>query len=179
MARIEGPDGKVVNVDDDNRLRVFAVVQNEDKHANTEGRYWSVFVQVTPTGANDYFFYLKNNGIKDLLITDTRMSCTAPERFIYRRVTDTPSAGTDAEVTSRKLGDPKTPNAVIQYSVDFTGLTDSGVLFYEECDVANRRENLKTTSNIIVPQGQAIAFQAVTGGSAVTALISVSESEFA
>lgn len=175
---IKGPDGRAADVDLDNRLKAFAVVQTEDKHANVEGRYWSIYIQVTPTGANDKFFYLKNTGTKELFITDIRISTTVPSQFLYKRVTGTATGGTDVSPVSRKLGDPGLPSAVTQFGVDITGLTDGGILFHEECPVANQRESLKTTSNIIIPQGQAIAFERVAATGLVTCTVSLAESEF-
>jgi hypothetical protein len=176
--RIQGPDGQVVDVDVENRLKTFSIAQNEDKHANTEERYWSVFVSITPTGANDKFFYLKNSGTKDLYITDVRISCSAVSQMLYKYVSGTAVGGTEAQVTSRKLGSPKTPDAAILEGADITGLTDIGVIFHEECHTANKMESLKTTSNIIIPQGQAIAFERVAATGDITCVISVSEQEF-
>lgn len=178
MAKIEGgSNGNVAEVDDENRLQVFSVSQGEDKHANTEGRYWSVFVSVTPTGANDKFFYLRNDGTTDLNITDIRASCSAVTQLLYKKVTGTPVGGSAAQVTNRKLGSPSVPNATIQEGADITGLTDDGVLFFEECDAVNKRQTLKTSSNIIIPQGQAVAFERVAATGAITLVVSLSEAE--
>lgn len=174
---IKSPDGIAAEVDSENRLSTFSVSQHEDKHANREGRYWSVFFQVTPTGANDLFFYLKNEGTKDLTITDVRVSSSAVTQLLYRQVTGVAAGGTDITPTSRKLGNPTVPNAIIQFGVDILGLTPGGVLFFEECDTVNRLQALKTTSNIIIPQGQAVAFERVAATGLITGLVSVSEAE--
>ncbi len=176
--KLEGPDGRLADVDLDNRLTVFAVTQNEDKHANTEGRYWSVFFQVTPTGANDDFLYIKNVGTKDLLITDVRVSSSVVTQLLYKHVSGIAVGGTAIVPVNRKLSDPKVPLAVIEQGVDITGLTDLGTLFFEECDVVGQLKTLKSTSNIIIPQGQAIAFERVAATGALTCVISIAESEF-
>lgn len=178
MGQIRGPNGQVADVDDENRLSTFAITQNDDRHANTEGRYWSIFVAVTPTDANDKFFYLRNDGTKELSITDIRVSCSAVSQLLYKRVTGTPVGGTEVtEITSRKLSNPSTPNATVEQGADITGLIDAGVLFFEECDVINRLEHLKTSSSIIIPQGQAVAFERVAATGLVTMVISLSEEE--
>lgn len=178
MAQIKGPDGRVADVDLDNRLTVFAVIQDEDRHANMDGRYWSLFFQVDPTGVNDNFFYFKNTGTKDLLITDVRVSSDAVTQLIYKRVAGTPVGGTPIVPVNRKLADPSVPAAVFQQGVDITGLTDAGVIFFESCDVINRLQHLKTTSAIIIPQGQAVAFERIEATGSITCVVSVSESEF-
>lgn len=171
---IKGPDGRAADVDFLNRLLTFAVSQNEDKNANLDGRYWSVYFQVTPAGANDLFFYLKNTGTKDLVITDVRISSSVVTRLFYHRVTGIAAGGADSQVTSRKLGDSAAPSATIQHGVDITGLTPAGVLFFEEADDTGLKA-LKTTSSIIIPQGQAVAFERVAATGLITALVSVSE----
>jgi hypothetical protein len=178
MAKIVGgSNGNVAEVDDENRLLVFSITQNEDKNANTEGRYWSVFVEVTPAGVNDNFFYLRNDGTNDLNITDIRASCSAVTQLLYKKVTGTPVGGSAAQVTNRKLGSPSVPNATIEEGVDITGLTDDGIIFFEECDVVNKRQTLRTSSNIIIPQGQAVAFERVGATGAITLIVSLSEAE--
>ena len=175
MSVIKSPNGIAADVDLLNRLLTFAVSQHEDKTANLDGRYWSIFFQITPTAANDLFFYLKNTGTKDLFITDVRISSSVATQLIYRQVAGVAVGGTDSEVTSRKLGDPAVPNAIIQHGVDITGLTPGGVLFFQETNPVDMLQSLKTTSNIIIPQGQALAFERVEATGLITGLVSLSE----
>lgn len=175
MSVIKSPNGIAAEVDAKNRLTTFAVSQHEDKTANLDGRYWSIFFQVTPTAANDLFFYLKNTGTKDLFVTDVRISSSVATQLLYRQVTGTVVGGTAVDVTSRKLGDPGVPNATIEYGVDLTGLIPGGVLFPEEANPANTLQSLKSTSNIIIPQGQALAFERVAETGLITGLVSLSE----
>ncbi len=178
MAKIQsGSNGNVAEVDDENRLLTFAVIQTEDKHANTEGRYWSIFINPTVVTPGSNFFYLTNTGTKDLFITDVRISSSAANVLLYKKVTGVAAGGAAAEVTNRKLGDPKVPNATIQEGAAITGLTDDGTLFFEETDTGgDPRKTLKTTSTIIIPQGQAIAFDASAAG-VIRGVISLTEGE--
>lgn len=167
--------GKTATVDDENRLKTFAVSQAEDKRTNTEGFYNSVYFEVTPTGANDKFFYLQNTGTEELTITDIRISSSVATNIFVRKVTGTPvfTAGTTAEITNRNLGSSKIPSVNAQYDVNITGLVDSGVLFFQECPVVDTLYHYKTTSNIIIPQGQAIAIERVAATGLITCLISL------
>lgn len=176
MAKIQGgSNGNVANVDDENRLSVFAVTQNEDKHANVEGRYWSILVDVTTVAADADFFYITNTGTKDLFITDVRISSSVANFLQYKKVTGAPAGGTEPQITNRKLGDPAAPDATILEAVAITGLSDDGVVFFEEPE-AGKRATLKTTSNIIIPQGQALAFDAESAAR-LRGIISLSEAE--
>ncbi len=177
MAVIKGPDGQVTNVDSKNRLTTFAVMQAEDKQLNTEGKSWTIYFTNTPTGANDFFFYLKNDGTKDLKVTDIRITSSVVTQIFYKHVSGTAVGGTAVTPVSRNLGSAATPTATIEQGVDITGLTDLGELFYEECSIVDTLFHLKTTSNIIIPQGQAIAFQRVEATGLLDCLVSLVESE--
>jgi hypothetical protein len=172
MAKITGPNGQVADVDDDNKLQVFSISQNEDKFKNIDGRYFSIFVNITPASPGNNFFYITNTGIFDLFITDIRISSSVPNKFLYKKALGTPIGGSDAAVMNRKLGNPKLPNATIQEGVNITGLTDDGIFLFEEIEVANSLRLIKTSSNIIIPQGQAVAFEASAVG-LVTAIVSL------
>lgn len=176
MAIIQDPStGRTATVDIENRLATFAISQQEDKHTNIEGYYNSIYFQVTPAGANDKFFYLQNTGLFDLSITDIRISSTVPTNILLDRVTGTPIyvTGTDAQITNRNLGSSQVPGVIAKYDTDITGVVDEGVLLFQECDTASRLYHFRTSSNIIIPQGQAIVLERVAATGAITCLISL------
>ena len=177
MTRIVGPDGQVADVDTENRLRVFSVMQPQDKHLNIERKVFSIYFTNTPAGANDFFFYLKNNGARDLFITDIRITSSVATQIFYKHVSGTAVGGTAVTPVNRNIGSSNFPSATIEQGVDITGLVDLGVIFYEECSIANTLFHLRTTSNIIIPQGQAIAFQRVEATGLIDCLVSLVETE--
>lgn len=175
--KVTGPNGQVAEVNDENRLLVSSVSVTEDKHLNTEERYWSIYLAETTPGADDYFFYFKNNGLKDLNITDVRVSSSANlNTMYYERVSGVAVGGTDAQTTNRNAGSPKEITGDVLSGADITGLTPLGMMFFQKCDVLSRGYHLRTSSNIIVPQGQAIAFRSALAAT-VECLISISEEE--
>jgi len=169
--------GYTAKVDNENRLKTFSITQTEDKHANTEGVYNSIYFTVTPAGANDYFYYLQNTGTSDLSITDIRISSSVATNILIDKVSGTPSyvTGTDAEITNRNLGSSKVPSVTNKYDTDITGLVTEGTVFFQECPVADTMYHFKATSTIIIPQGQAIALKRVAATGLVTVLVSLSE----
>lgn len=177
MAQIRGPDGQVADVDDKNRLNTFAVSEHEDRRRNKDGEYWSAYFTNTPTGANDFFFYMKNDGAKDLCVSDVRLSSSVATQLFYRHVSGTAVGGTDITLTNRHLGTSTVPNATIQQGVDITGLTDEGVIFFEQASIVDTIFHLKTTSNIIIPQGQAIAFERVAATGLIHCVVSFARAE--
>ena len=169
--------GRTAKVDVKNRLAVFSISQSEDKFTNVEGDYNSIYFSVTPAGANDYFLYLQNTGSDDLMITDFRMSSSVATRVNIHKVSGTPSyvTGTDAEITNRNLGSLKTLTIDVQYDTDITSLTDEGTIFFEELPVANTLYHTRTTSNIIITQGQAIALERVAATGLISCVISITK----
>jgi len=177
MAVIKGPDGRVADVDTENRLTTFSVIQTNAAHLNNEGKVWSVYFTVTPTGVNDFFFYLKNDGTKNLFITDITVSSTVATQLFYRHVSGTAVGGTAIVVTSKNLGSSATPSATIEQGVNITGLTSEGILLFEECSVVDTKFEQIIPDNIIIPQGQAIAFERVEATGAIECVVSLAEFE--
>jgi len=172
--------GKRAEVDDQNRLHTVAVTQQNDFHINEKnGKYWSCpFGPRDPTGASDYVFYIKNTGDKDLGITDIRLSCTgAASQIEINSVTGTAAAGTTVTPIPRNLGSSQVISGIVEDSVNITGLTSAGTLFYMELAAVATLYHLKTSSNIIIPKGSAVGILVVTATSIVTGVVSVLELE--
>ena len=168
--------GVHVGVDSENRMLTLATTQAEDKHSNKEGRVWSIYFTVTPTAANDYFFYFKNTGTEDIAISDIRVSSTVATQLNYHAVTGTPTyTGAEVDITpvNRNLGSAKVPTGIIKHDVNITGLTDAGTFFFEQIPTANTRYKLSTSSNIIIPQNSAVAFERVAATGVITCLVSI------
>lgn len=173
MAKIQGPDGQTALVDDDGRLTVFADTQPWEEHRNREGAALSTQFTVTPTGVDDYFWYFKNTGRADVFIHKIRLSSTVATEITLESVSGTASAGTAAPTLTKKLGAPNTLTATNEFSVDFTGLTSNGILYFEKCSIINTRFTLDSASNIIVPQGQAVALKRVAATGVIDVVVSL------
>ena len=177
--QIEGSDGLVVSViktDGENRLAVTSVIEAYDRYYNKQGLVYSATYEgLTPTGANDYFFYFKNTGTKSVNFTDLRISSTVATRITIERVTGTAAGGSTLVPINRNFGGSKTLTGTTQQGVDITGLTTGGVVFFQECPVASTMYHLSTTSNIIIPQGQAVALKRVAATGAISFTVSLVE----
>ena len=181
-AKLEDGTGKghKAAVDHENRLKVFAVVEPEDKHVNRiHGTQWSLPFKVTPAGANSYFFYLRNDSENLMSISDIRIKGAQVEDITYEWVKGTPSytSGTAITAVTRNAGSFKTPNVTCYKDTSTTGITADGEIFFESIDTPNKRYKLSTSSNIIIPQGKAIAFRAGVGGAEIRAIVSLTELE--
>ena len=164
--------GLLAEVDDENRLRVFAVTEPEDKHTNREGFVWSFHQSTTAAGVGDYVWYFKNTGTEDLAISDLRATVGGATTLYFDKVTGTASGGSTLTPVTRNLGSSKTPEATTQEGTDITGLTAGGVLYFQRCATANTQYHLSMSANIMIPQGQSVGLRS-SAAVAVETLISV------
>jgi len=168
-----GGSGVQAKVDGELRLSTFAVTEPEDKHVNREGKVWSYNQSTTSIATNDFVFYLKNNGEAELAVSDLRCMCGTITTLTIECVTGTAGGSTSALTpVPRNLGSSKIPDATCIESVDITGITGGGVIYFQRCAVADTQYHLSMTSNIIIPQGQAIAIRS-SAASAVETLVSL------
>lgn len=158
-------DGKGKNgyaaVNKNQQLDTFSITEPEDRFLNKQGKTWSVKSETTPVGAGDYIFYLKNTGTETYAITDVRAECGAESRLTIHKVDGTPTfaAGADLTPVARNIGSSEPVTATIKEDTNTTGLTDQGEIFFVKCKTAGELYHLRTTSNIIIPPGTAIAAQ--------------------
>lgn len=150
-----------LRINSENQMEVLAVAIPEDRHINTEHNgVWSLpFEGIDPAGADDYFLYITNTGTKNLAITDVRMSTTVTGTVEIRPVTGVPSYVSETAITpvNRFIGSSKAFFATANTDTDITELSSAGVLFYLELSTAAESFHLKTSSNIVIPPGQAVA----------------------
>jgi hypothetical protein len=168
-----------VNVE--NRLDVESISRHIDTHINElYSKVFSLpFNSIDPVGADDYFFYMKNTGTKNLHVTDVRIWSTVAGVVEIRAVSGTPSYTSDTDITpvNRNVGSAKTITGTFKTDTDTTGLTNDGILFYMPCDTANEQHHLRTTSHIIVPPGQSIALLWDTSTGVLSGMVSVYEDQ--
>lgn len=171
--------GRQAEVNSSNQLTVKATSEPADKFSNRSGKVWSVLASTTPVGVNDIIFYFKNTGTETYVVTDIRASAAGASTLDIITVTGTPTftsgGGNGVALTpvNRNLSRSDAMTATIIEDTDTTGLTENGVLFFIECLTANELYHLRTTSNIIIPPGQAIVLK-TDGTTAVRSLWSFS-----
>ena len=97
MPTINGPNGTVVEVTDENRLRTFSISRSLESHVNhEEGEAYNVLFSQSPTAADDCIFYMVNSSDTGMIIEGITLG------FIN-------AAAVDAEVYVQ-LGDKGTRN---------------------------------------------------------------------
>lgn len=173
--------GYTARVSSENRLHVTSVSVPSDQHVNEDHqKYFSVpFSGIDPVGADDYFFYIENTGIKNLHVTDFRMRSTVAGNVGIHHVIGTPVYVGETAVTpvNRYLGQTGTLDATVNTDTDITGLTNQGELFCICIPVINTTYHLKTSSHIIIPPGQAMALHWDTATGAISGTVSIYEAQ--
>ena len=161
--RIKGGDGRIADVDEANRLQTYAVTQNLQQTLLFKELLSSVYFAVVPANANDYFFYLKNNGTTHVGINFALFSSSVVTNILFEAVTGTPVyvTGADAAITNLVIGSPKGPDVEAKYDTDITGLTSAGILTLADAPVAEGVYQSQLMGGIVIPQGQAIAIKRV------------------
>ena len=170
--------GKKVKVDESFRILTQAEVTTKDQDLNERtGKVWSAsFENISPTGTDDFIFYLKNTGDNDVQVSDFRLSSeTAATQAVIVGVSGTPSSGNDIIPVSRTVGSSATPSVTVQSGVNITGLTSDGVIFYMQCSSVGQQYRLSTSSKIIIEKGKAIGIYIETSTASVTGVVSFYE----
>ena len=142
-------------------------------HANRSHKNsYSAIIDLTPTGAGDCFFYIKNDDTDmDLIVTSLKLYSASAEKVQVKLGDSGTVGGTHAVVTpvSRNAGSGKTAIVTCESGVDITGLSGGSVV-----DVLNGL-NVPFTwewkSGIILPKNSMLSLYAVTGAVALNATL--------
>jgi hypothetical protein len=94
-----------------------------------------------------------------------------------RSVTGTASSGTTVVPVNRSIGSSESLVATIETGADITGLSNTGVIFYQSLDTANEENHLKISAHIIIPPGQAIALLWDTSTGILSGVVSAYEDQ--
>jgi hypothetical protein len=97
--------------------------------AADNGKAWSMPIDVIdPTGADDNFAYIRNDGANPLIIHRINIGSTVTGVLQLTRCTGTPSTLTAAVPVNKKSDGGSLPDATVGTGVDITGLTEVGVV---------------------------------------------------
>jgi hypothetical protein len=172
MPGIIGPNGRMVEVTSDGKMRAYSVVESEALHANEDHQQsYSLIISRTPTGAADVFLYIKNTGDDDLIISSAKLWTASAEQVqIKLGDTGTPSGGNTLTPANRNGGSANTPDATIEDGVNITGLSGGTVVD----DITGSTTQLKWEwdSGLILTKNTVATFYAVTGAVAVRMTVS-------
>ena len=148
-------DGYQAKVNSENMLNTNSVTQAVKYYINRQGNFYSCTISVTPLGADDCFFYLKNTGDFDLIIQ--RLSiCVASNEIIKGYLNDlgTPVSGTNYVPINRNGGSANLCDCDVQYGVNITGL--SGGDHFDSFHVAadEHTHTYRVEAGVMIPKNR-------------------------
>lgn len=167
---IEGKDGQKLAVTNRNMARALATGYSIQADATIDlQRSWSILDTQTPTGAGDVFFYLRNGGNRDLIVTRVDMFGATAETTILESVTGTAVGGTVLPFANRVIGSNRQPQPGVeaQSGVDITGLSTSAEYERLQNSLTLRHEKELQLRPLVVRPNFAIALRAVVGAIAI------------
>jgi hypothetical protein len=158
--------GYMAGVTAEHRQLVSSVSRSKEHNANIEkGQAYNILVSVTPTGAGDCFVYMKNTGVKNLIIEGFSAYVSAAESLWgYLGMVGTPIGGTDAPIPNLNAGSANVPIGSFLTGNDITGLS-GGYLFQRARVPANTATNaVNFEADIVLPPQTTFTACAQTGG---------------
>ena len=172
MPTINDPDGKAVNVNDQGHLETKAITHSAEHYANhVPMKAYQVPFAVNPDGADDCFFYLKNNDTEVLIIEGFSYASSAAEE-IYIEIANTGTAvltnGTAQIPANCNAGSGNTADAICwsgtaDEAVDITGLAGGREVERLWIVAAADKEFHNFECDIIIPQNQIFSMWCVGG----------------
>lgn len=170
---INDPDGKALQVDDEGNAKVASIIKPLQHHANiVYGNVYSAVISVTPTGAGDCFFYIKNDDTLNLVVRSITLYAASAESIQVKLGDSGTVGGTHAALlpVSRNAGSGKLADATCESGVDITGLSGGSIV----CDIncTNAFAKHRWDSSLIIPKNTMLSLYAVTGAVAIKATLS-------
>lgn len=158
--------GQMAKVDSEGRLWGYATTEPEELHTNRLNKdSYLAYTDVTPVGGGDYFFYLKNNDSRELIIQWYRIwtESSAEAIDIIRQPTGTPAGTSAANVVSANFGSTKTADVDAYEGTNITGL--SGGSTFDRLRLSGDGKDVVDLypGGIVLPQGSVIAFSVLNG----------------
>ncbi|MCK4330876.1 hypothetical protein KAX02_13680 [candidate division WOR-3 bacterium] len=133
---------------------------------------YSAVISVTPTGAGDCFFYIKNDDPDmDIVVTSLKLWSASAERIQIKLGDSGTVGGTHAVLTpvSRHGGSGKTAIVTCESGVDITDLSGGNIV--DAVDGLNVPFLWEWKSGLIVPKNVMLSLYAVTGAVALSAVM--------
>jgi hypothetical protein len=164
--RIENGVGesRYAEVNAEFQLATNSVTETLEHFVNSQkGKSWIAVVQQTPTGAGDYFFYIKNTGTVNMIFEgiDYRVASAEQVRIFLNHV-GTTSGGSSVTAVNLNTGSSAAPSATIEAGNDITGLSGGSVasrLFLTSTETTH----FNFSQDIVIAPGGTLALEAVAG----------------
>lgn len=168
-------NGFAVGVTSENKLEVCAVTRTIDLYCNQlTGVSYSLLLSQTPTGAGDCFCYIKNDDIRDIVISSVKLYAASTETFTIKMGdTGTSAGGSAVTPINRKAGCGNVADIVCEAGNDITGLSGGDEIEAVVIKGAESSKRFEWLSGLIVPKNHTMTMYVTTGAIAVRATLSM------
>jgi len=156
--------GKLLQIDAKNRARGFVTTEREGMTENRAGLAYIAYFALTPTGAGDYFFWMKNNDPRDLIMNWYRVWCASAEAIdIEREPAGTPVGGTSAVPLNANFSAKGSADIEAYSGVNITGL--SGGATIDRLRISGDGNDVvdEWPGGLVLPQGAVVGGKVLNG----------------
>lgn len=158
--------GYALKIDSDNRARVRSTVVPIDQHVNMlDGQSYACVVSVTPAGAGNCFFYLKNTSEQEMHVNNLRLHATGAAEGIQIKLKDSGTAAGGSTVTpvNKNTAVNYTATCTCEYGTNITGLSGGSIvdILYVAADAETAK--FDWMSDLLVARNDLISCYAITG----------------
>jgi len=160
-------------VTNENMLKTLAITTEIQHHANhVFKKAFSFLTSVTPTGADDCFFFAQNTDSIDMVVTAIKLNAPTDETVVIKLGDiGTPVGGTSVTPACRNI--IETADVVCEEGVDITGLTGGYIVDKIYVNGGTCTQKFTWRSGLIIPKNQFISLYSTIGGIAINATISI------
>ena len=159
-----------VSVDSQGRISVASASEAEDRHINQHsGKVWSIDMDGVAANAGVYIAWFQNTSQVHYHLTDMRAHCGDAASILDLDEVTVATIGNNTaflpdSVSSRNLGNSTVPIGNMDHATSATGLTGLTKVanLFHAGSLDNQSSHIKTTSNIIIPPGSAMALKVIT-----------------
>lgn len=173
-SRIVSENGSPLTMEN-GRLPVAALTMGMFEYAITSGWAFRAKFDVTPTGAGDYFFYLKNNTTAQQLripyMELTNAAAKWTKIWIAPTVADLVALTDPEPVNLAGSANAASSKAVVGYAVDITTISGGSLLHTLAGGAATKVEYDWEKRPIVLQPGQVLVMQEETGTAEINVLL--------
>jgi hypothetical protein len=157
--------GYLAGVNTDNRLLVSSISRSKEHHSNiTHGEAFTMLVNVTPTGADDCFFYFKNDSERTYIFEGFGMWVASNETvYGYLNQTGTPVGGSTVTPAALNAGSTASLSSTIYEGADITGMSGGSLVGRYHIPANNATNVINFEADIVVPPNKIFTAYATTG----------------
>jgi hypothetical protein len=175
---------RAMNVNDEGRAEISAVTRTAEMHTNqVHGEAYAIPFAVNPDGADDCFFYIKNNSDIDMIIKGVWYTLSDADELYFKvgesgtavatNGTDMTSYIANLNAGSGNIADVTCYSNTADGAVDITGLSGGRTIDKLWVVAAADNKFFNFEQDVILPKNQTFSIYAVGGDALVRGTVMI------